>query len=135
MLERGAGAIVHIGSVQWRKPHESSPAYAAAKAALFNYSKALANEVAPRGVRVNCVTPGFIETSGARARIERTAAQMATDSDTARKAVIESVGGIPLGRPGRPEEVAEAVAFLASDRASYLSGAEIVVDGGATRTI
>jgi NAD(P)-dependent dehydrogenase (short-subunit alcohol dehydrogenase family) len=111
------------------------PAYAASKTALTDYSKSLANEVAPHGVRVNVVTPGFIETDGAHRRIERTAKDANTDIDTARKGVVESIGGIPFGRPGRPEEVAELVAFLASERASYLVGAEFVIDGGTTQQI
>jgi len=135
MVERGSGVVIHVSSVQWRRPHKSSPAYAASKAALTNYSKSLANEVAPYGVRVNVVTPGFIETEGAHQRIERTAKDANTDVDTARKEVVESIGGIPFGRPGRPEEVAELVAFLASERASYLVGAEFVIDGGTTQQI
>jgi NAD(P)-dependent dehydrogenase (short-subunit alcohol dehydrogenase family) len=135
MLARKSGVIIHTSSVVWRQPEVSAPAYGAAKAALTNYSKALANEVGPQGVRANVVTPGFIETSGAKARIERTAAEKGTDLDAARQAVIAALGGIPLGRPGRPEEVAELVAFLASDRASYLSGTELVIDGGTLPTI
>ena len=86
-------------------------AYAAAKAALSNYSKGLSNEVAPKGVRVITVAPGFIETTAATGLIEKLAKNAGTDFDTARQGLMDSLGGIPIGRTGRPEEVAELVAF------------------------
>jgi NAD(P)-dependent dehydrogenase (short-subunit alcohol dehydrogenase family) len=135
MLQRASGAIVHISSVQWRRPDGSAPAYAAAKAALMNYSKGLATEMAGRGVRVNAVTPGFIETGGARAQIQRRAETTGVDTETARAQILAAIGGVPMNRPGTPEEVAELVAFLTSDRAGYLSGGEYAVDGGNNRVI
>jgi NAD(P)-dependent dehydrogenase (short-subunit alcohol dehydrogenase family) len=117
MLKKGSGVIVHISSILRRLPlFETSLAYAAAKAALTNYSKGLSNEVGPKGIRVNSVAPGFIETSAAKALIERLAKNAGTDTATARQGLIDSLGGIPLNRPGRPDEVAELVAFLVSDR-------------------
>jgi NAD(P)-dependent dehydrogenase (short-subunit alcohol dehydrogenase family) len=130
MVTRGSGIILHTSSVQWRRPSASSPAYGAAKAALTNYSKGLAAEFGPRGIRVNTVVPGYIETSGARARIEGIAHDRGLDIDTARQALIDDLGGIPLGRPGHPEEVANLVCFLASPLASYLTGVQIYADGG-----
>lgn len=131
MVARGAGAIVHVTSIQRRLPlYESTTAYAAAKAALANYSKALANEFGPRGVRVNAVAPGFIETTAAGALIERMAAHRGVTPDAARGILMDSLGGIPLGHPGTPRDVAELVVFLLSPRAAFIHGAEYVIDGG-----
>lgn len=105
------------------------------KAALTNYSKGLANEVAPYGVRVNSIAPGFIETTAAERLIDQLATSSSTDYNAARQGLMDSLGGIPLGRPGRPEEVAELVAFLASERASSIIGSEHIIDGGTIRTI
>ena len=136
MIEQGAGVIVHISSIQRTLPlYDSTLAYAAAKAALTNYSKALANEVSPKGVRVLTVSPGFIETDAATRMIQRMADKDKSDFTAARQKLMDMLGGIPLGRPDRPEEVAELVAFAASDRASAITGTEIVIDGGTIPTV
>src|SRR4029434_9670439 len=131
MLEQGSGVIIHISSIQRRLPlFEATLAYAAAKAALTTYSKGLSKEVGPRGVRVNTVAPGFIETTAAHGLIVRLAEQAGTDEDAGPRGVIATLGGIPIGRPGRPEEVAELVAFLVSNRAASIHGSEYAIDGG-----
>jgi NAD(P)-dependent dehydrogenase (short-subunit alcohol dehydrogenase family) len=136
MFEQRAGVIIHISSIQRRLPlFEATLAYAAAKAALSNYSKGLSNEVGPKGVRVVSVAPGFTETTAATALIDRLAANSSTDRNTAREHLMKSLGGIPLGRPAWPTEVAELVAFLASDRAASITGSEYVIDGGTIPTI
>jgi NAD(P)-dependent dehydrogenase (short-subunit alcohol dehydrogenase family) len=135
MVERGAGIVIHVASIQHRLPlHESTIAYAAAKAALATYSKALSKELGPKGIRVNTVSPGWIRTGAADAMVARLAASGGTDEDTAREGIMRALGGIPIGRPAWPEEVAELVAFLASDRAASIHGADLVIDGGTVPT-
>src|SRR5262249_4128494 len=136
MIERGFGVIVHVSSIQRTMPlYDSTLAYAAAKAALTNYSKALSNEVSPKGIRVLTISPGFIETDAATRMIERMAAKDNSGYTAAREKLMDMLGGIPLGRPNKPEEVAELVAFASSDRASAITGTEIVIDGGTIPTV
>jgi NAD(P)-dependent dehydrogenase (short-subunit alcohol dehydrogenase family) len=136
MLARGSGVIIHVSSIQRSLPlHESTLAYAAAKAALTNYSKGLSKELGPRGIRVLSVAPGFTETQAASALIERLASQAGTDTAAARQGLMDTLGGIPIGRPASPDEVAELVAFLASGRAASIHGSEYVIDGGTIPTV
>ena len=136
MLEQRSGVIIHVTSIQRVLPlFDGTLGYAAAKAALTTYSKGLANEVGPKGVRVMAVAPGFTETVAAHRMILRLAKERGVDEATARVGLIDSLGGIPIGRPNRPEEVAELIAFLVSDRAAAIHGAEYVIDGGTVPTV
>ena len=136
MIAQHSGVIIHVTSIQRVLPlPESTIAYAAAKAALSTYSKALSKEVTPQGVRVMRVSPGWVETDAAVALAERLAAQAGTDYEGGKQIIMKSLGGIPLGRPAKPKEVAELIAFLVSPRAASITGTEYVIDGGTVPTV
>ena len=116
MLKARDGRIINIGSVVGTMGNAGQANYAAAKAGMVGFTKALAREVGARGITVNCVAPGFIDTDMTRSLGETQAAAL--------------VQQIPIGRLGRPEDVAAAVAFLASPGASYITGATLHVNGG-----
>jgi len=136
MVDRGSGSIIHVSSIQARLPlYESTMAYAAAKAALTSYSKSLSKELGPKGVRVNTISPGWIMTGASEELVKRIAESDGTDEATARGSIMNSLRGIPLGRPAMPGEVAELCAFIASERAGAIHGADLVIDGGTIPTI
>jgi NAD(P)-dependent dehydrogenase (short-subunit alcohol dehydrogenase family) len=136
MIQRKSGVILHIASIQGKLPlYDSTLPYAAAKAGLINYSKSLSNEVSPKGVRVLTVSPGWIMTTAANRMMERIAESSNSTIEEATESVMNALGGIPFGRPAKPEEVAELVGFLVSPRANYLTGTEFVIDGGTIPTI
>lgn len=119
MLRRGRGAIVNLSSVNAAFGTPGMPAYAAAKGGVSAFTRQLAVEYGPAGVRTNAIAPGLIAT-------EELARSLLSDPDELR-AAAESC---PLRRPGRPEEIAEAALFLASDRSGYVNGQVLTVDGG-----
>jgi NAD(P)-dependent dehydrogenase (short-subunit alcohol dehydrogenase family) len=116
MIERGSGRIVNISSVIGETGNVGQANYAASKAGLFGFTKSLALEMAQRGITVNCVAPGFIETE-----------MVAAIPQAALAKVVEK---IPQRRLGRPEEVARVVRFLLEDESSYITGAVYTVNGG-----
>lgn len=135
MIAQGSGVILHVTSIQRVLPlHDATIAYASAKAALSTYSKALSKEVTPKGVRVVRVSPGWVETEAAVEFLGGIAANAGTDHEGARQMVMQALGGIPLGRPARPGEVADLIAFLVSPRAGSITGAEYTIDGGTVPT-
>jgi NAD(P)-dependent dehydrogenase (short-subunit alcohol dehydrogenase family) len=135
MIGQGSGVVIHVTSIQHELPlPESTTAYAAAKAALSTYSKSLSKEVTPKGIRVVRVSPGWVETEAAVAMAERLAKQAGTDYEGGKQIIMKALGGIPLGRPAKPKEVADLIAFLVSARAAAITGTEYVIDGGTVPT-
>lgn len=136
MLAKGAGVVLHVSSIQRVLPlHQSTTAYAAAKGALSTYSKSLSKEVTPQGVRVLRVSPGWIETEASVEFAERMGRENGTDYEGGKKLIMDWLGGIPVGRPAKPQEVADLITFLVSPRAASVSGSEHVIDGGTVPTV
>jgi 3-oxoacyl-[acyl-carrier protein] reductase len=121
LLQSRTGSIINISSISGLARGASNPAYAAAKAALIRFTTSQALLLAPKGVRVNCVAPGSVEFPGGFWENCR---------DTDRATYDRVLAGIPFGRYGRPEEIANVILFLASPLASWITGHTLVVDGG-----
>lgn len=121
MIAAGAGSIIHIASQMGRVGSPGRPAYCAAKGALIQLAKVMALDHAMQGIRVNSLSPGAIETG-----------RMLFRHGTMEEARAASVPRHPIGRLGQPEEIAAAALFLASDASSFMTGADLVVDGGYT---
>jgi len=136
MLERGQGTVVHVTSIQSVLPlPESTTAYAAAKAALRTYSKSISKEFGPKGVRVNSGSPGWIMSNAVGDFLDMLRNANGGTIEDARQSVLDALGGISIGRGAEPEEVADLIAYLASDRAAAIHGAEFVIDGGTIKTV
>ena len=116
MLKARAGSIINMSSIVGIHGQGGQVNYSASKGGLIAYSKSLAKEVGARGIRVNCIAPGFIETD-----------MTAVLNEELKKSMVDSV---PLKRPGKPEDIANAALFLASDLSSYITGQVLGVDGG-----
>lgn len=116
MLDKGYGRIITISSINGRKGQFGQCNYAASKAALFGFSKSLALEVASKGITVNTISPGYIETP-----------MLAGVKDEVLKSIVAD---IPVGRLGKPEEIADAVAFLAARECAFITGANLDINGG-----
>jgi NAD(P)-dependent dehydrogenase (short-subunit alcohol dehydrogenase family) len=138
MLARGGGAIVNISSTMARQPAPMNVDYTAAKAGLTALTKALSEEYAPQGIRVNTVTPGAVRTAwwtedGGAADI--IAAQAGSDRDTVMETLAPQMMNMSIGRLVDPQEVADMVALLASPRSAGTTGADFVVDGGSLKAV
>jgi NAD(P)-dependent dehydrogenase (short-subunit alcohol dehydrogenase family) len=138
MVGKGTGAIVNVASVNaFFQPDAATIDYGAAKAALVNLTKALAQEFGPRGIRVNAVSPGPVSTDlwlGEHGVAETVAKATGVDADTARKTIISGIGGFATGRFTTPQEVATLITILASDRTANITGVNYVIDGGLIKT-
>ncbi len=139
MVKQGSGAIVNVASVNaFFQPDAGTIDYGAAKAALVNLSKSLSQEFGPRGIHINCVSPGPVSTDlwlGAEGVANTVAKATGVDPETARKNVVASIGGFATGRFTTPEEVATLVVLLASQRTANVTGANYVIDGGLIKTL
>jgi NAD(P)-dependent dehydrogenase (short-subunit alcohol dehydrogenase family) len=137
MLDQGSGVVIHVTSIQRQMPcRMRRPPTPRQKAALSTYSKSLSKEVVAQGVRVVRVSPGWIETEAAVALAERLARWKAgTDYEGGKQIIMKALGGIPLGRPAQPQEIADLLAFLASAAPAPYTGTEYVIDGGTIPTV
>ena len=138
MVKNRSGAIVNVASVNaFFQPDAATIDYGAAKAALVNLTKTLAQEFGPRGIRVNAVSPGPVSTDlwlGEHGVAATVAKATGVDAETARQTIIAGIGGFATGRFTSPEEVATLITFLASDRAGNITGANYLIDGGLIKT-
>ena len=137
LVARGGGAIVNVSSANARQPSPFNAEYSAAKAALTNLGTALSEEFAPQGVRVNTVSPGPVMTpwwTDPGGAAERFGAMVGADADAVLTKVAPEMMGVSTGRLATAQEIADAVAYLASPRAASTTGSDLVVDGGLLKT-
>lgn len=136
MTAQNSGVVIHISSLNGKLPlYASNFSYGVTKAALNNYSKALANEVANEGVRVITVSPGMVRTTAMESFLNSYGASIGKDLDETSQLVMQSMGGVPMNRLAQPEEIANLVGFLVSPKASYITGTNYIIDGGTIPTL
>lgn len=136
MIGQGSGVVIHISSLNGKLPlYASNLSYGVSKAALNNYSKALSDEVALKGVRVVTVSPGMVQTTAMETFLNNYAASIGKSFEEAAQLIMDGLGGVPMNRLAQPQEIAHLVGFLASPKASYITGANYVIDGGTIPTI
>jgi NAD(P)-dependent dehydrogenase (short-subunit alcohol dehydrogenase family) len=138
MVAQGSGAIVNIASVNsFYQPDGATIDYGAAKAAVVNLTKSLAQEFGPKGIHVNAISPGPVSTDlwlGEHGVAETVAKATGVDAETARKQIVAGMGGLATGRFSTAEEVAAIAVFLASERTANVTGANYIIDGGLIKT-
>jgi len=136
MVAKKAGVIIHISSLTGTLPvYESLGAYAVAKAALNNYSKSISKEFTPKGIRVAAVSPGMVKTDTMDSYLQLLSNTAGLSVEEVTQNLMSSLGGIPMGRMALPEEIAELVGFLVSPKASYITGVNYIIDGGANPSV
>jgi NAD(P)-dependent dehydrogenase (short-subunit alcohol dehydrogenase family) len=123
MIKQGKGSIINISSTEGERSAATCAAYAAAKAGVINLTRTLAVEWAPHHIRVNCISPGYIENPGMPEALEQF------------PALKERLSRVPLQRTGKREDIVGGVIYLASDAASYVTGANLIIDGGMTAVL
>lgn len=135
MIERNTGVVIHISSLNGKLPlYASNFSYGVTKAALNNYSKALANEVASKGVRVITVSPGMVKTTAMETFLNSYGTSIGKNLEETAQLVMDSLGGVPMNRLAQPQEIANLIGFLVSPKASYITGTNYVIDGGTIPT-
>jgi NAD(P)-dependent dehydrogenase (short-subunit alcohol dehydrogenase family) len=136
MQEKGWGRIINVSSENGQQPYPDMISYSASKGALDNFSKALSKQYAGDGILVNTISPAFIETPLVNSMMEQSAEQQGISKDEAIQQFLENNRPhIELGRPGRMDEVGPLVAFLASDKASFINGSNYRIDGGSVASV
>ena len=135
MIDKKTGVVIHISSLNGKLPlYASNFSYGVTKAALNNYSKTLASEVAQHGLRVITVSPGMVKTTAMETFLNGLGTTIGKNFEETTQVVMDSLGGVPMNRLASPEEIANLVGFLASPKASYITGANYVIDGGTIPT-